>query len=128
MPSFSSVLIADPDPEARSLYVSLLAGRAGHIECADNGRDALLKAQQNRPDLVIADVALPQLNGFDLCTLLRNWGKQPSCILVTSDDCECLEDRACAAGADVVIERPHLADHFIAALDVLEELLQTSAA
>ena len=125
---FSTVLIADPDPQARSLYVSLLTGRARQIECADNGCDALLKAQQHQPDLIIADTCLPRLNGFDLCTLVRNWRKPPACILVTSGAGEWIEDRACAAGADVVIEKPLVADRVIAALDVLEELLQSSAA
>lgn len=56
--------------------------RAGFEVClSDNGRDGLLKARQDKPDLVVLDLMLPELNGLDVCKALRQESNVPIIML-----------------------------------------------
>jgi len=67
----ATILIVDDDAANRSVLVSLL-GYLGHrvVEAAD-GREALALAQRERPSLVITDLLMPVMDGFDLARRLR---------------------------------------------------------
>src|SRR5258705_11612542 len=64
-------LIADRDAETRRIYAEYLAQSDCHIEQCEDGRDALAKVFSRQPDIVITEIQLPGISGFDLCALLR---------------------------------------------------------
>ena len=65
------VLIADDDPSLRKLYaVELQLAGVAVLEAAD-GRQALDRARFHRPDLVVTDVMMPRMDGFELAAALR---------------------------------------------------------
>jgi|SRR6056297_1859993 len=67
----SRVLLAEDEPHIVEL-LSFLLGRLGfRVETEPNGRAALHRALSERPDVMILDVMLPDLNGFDLLRRLR---------------------------------------------------------
>ena len=66
------LLIVDDDDSIRSLLEQEL-GDAGYlIDQASNGKEALVKVRANKPDLVILDVMMPEMNGFDVAAVLKN--------------------------------------------------------
>lgn len=67
-----SILIVDDDTSVRKLLRQELEAEGYVIHEAADGRQALWQAQQNRPDLIILDVMMPELNGFDVAAVLKN--------------------------------------------------------
>lgn len=65
------VLVAEDNDDARAYIRSRLSPAFAVIECAD-GRDALVRAQQQVPDVVISDVMMPGLDGYELCRTLKS--------------------------------------------------------
>ncbi len=66
-----SVLIVDDAQTIREVIKVYLMGHGFEFRTARNGREALAAARARRPDLVIADVAMPEMNGLELCRALR---------------------------------------------------------
>ncbi len=65
------LLLADDDPE----LLGILIKRLGVLECdvitANNGADALKEAQDKKPDAIVIDVMMPQMNGWEVCKAIR---------------------------------------------------------
>ena len=68
----ATILIVDDDESIRSLLRQELTDAGYLTEEAANGKEALESIRENRPDLVILDVMMPELNGFDLAAILKN--------------------------------------------------------
>jgi CheY-like chemotaxis protein len=67
-----SILVVDDEPMARDL-LRLMLERAGFkISEASDGLDALEKVSHLRPDLIILDVMMPEMDGFEVCRALRS--------------------------------------------------------
>ncbi|MBK7562008.1 MAG: GAF domain-containing protein [Chitinophagaceae bacterium] len=68
----SHILIVDDDDSIRSLLHQELGDAGYQIEEARNGKEALEKVRANRPDLIILDIMMPEMNGFDVAAVLKN--------------------------------------------------------
>jgi len=65
------VLVVEDEPDIRSLIVFHLGREGYRCRTASNGAQALLEARASRPDLVILDLMLPEMDGLDVCRRLR---------------------------------------------------------
>ena len=104
----TSVLIADDDPVALRMLRLLLGNRGYRLEFAETGAAALRAARSTKPDLLLLDVNLPDMDGFEVCRILRAEAgvAELPIIMLTA-----LTDRAARlqgieAGADDFISKP----------------------
>ena len=65
------ILLIEDDPDFRELLSFLLKGAGFALTTAVNGREGLEKAQQEQPDLILTDLMLPALNGYEICSMLK---------------------------------------------------------
>ena len=68
----SKILIVDDDDSIRSLLQQELGDAGYSIEEARNGKEALAAVRKQRPDLIILDIMMPEMNGFDVAAVLKN--------------------------------------------------------
>ncbi len=66
------ILIVDDDLYSRQLYVSLLTPFGHQVIEASDGKEGLEQARARKPDLIISDILMPTMNGYEFVTSLRN--------------------------------------------------------
>jgi two-component system OmpR family response regulator len=80
------ILVVDDDPQIREV-VRFAVGREGFRVCeAGNGRDAIEVFERERPDLVILDILMPEMDGTDVCRAIRRGSTVPIIFLSSKDD------------------------------------------
>lgn len=68
----AKVLLVEDDNNLREIYQARLMAEGYDIVAAQNGEEALVMAKQNKPDLIISDVMMPRISGFEMLDILRN--------------------------------------------------------
>ena len=105
----SIILIVDDDPAGRQTLESILDGQGYRLEIAENGIEALEKARQLLPDVILLDVMMPGMDGFEVCGHIRSdpaLAEIPVIMLTALDDKKSLLD-GLEAGADDYITKPY---------------------
>lgn len=109
------VLLVDDDPGlARALRINLTA-RGHEVHLAADGASALSLAARHRPDVVVLDLGLPDMDGLEVLRGLRGWTEVPVIVLSARDD-EREKVRALDAGADDFVSKPFGLDELLARL------------
>ncbi len=99
------ILIVDDDPRLRDL-VRLALERAGHtVTTAADGQSALTQAARAAPDLIVLDIGLPEMDGFDVCRRIRARSEVPILFLTARDD-EIDRVLGLEIGADDYVTKP----------------------
>ena len=99
------ILIVDDDPRLRDL-VALALQRAGYaVITATDGQRALMHAAREAPDLIVLDVGLPELDGFEVCRRIRAHSQVPVLFLTARDD-EIDRVLGLELGADDYVTKP----------------------
>jgi putative two-component system response regulator len=104
----AKILVADDNEANRALLEELLGAEGFQIIAASDGISALREFEANGPDLVLLDIMMPQLNGFDVCRRLKS--NPRTClvpvILVTALSAKADRVYGIQAGADDFLTRP----------------------
>jgi len=103
-----TLLLADDSVTIQKVVSIVFAGEDYRITAVDNGEDALRKAREARPDIVLADTVMPRMNGYELCQALKGdpqFAEIPVLLLTGSSE-PLDEPRARAARADGHIAKP----------------------
>jgi two-component system response regulator MprA len=99
------ILVVERDPHVRALERYFLE-RAGYaVEFADNGDKGLELARALKPDILIAEILVPGLDGLSVCKALKSDPETRSIIVLIFSILEA-EDRAMEAGADGYLRKP----------------------
>ncbi len=100
-----TILIVDDDPRLRDLLRTALE-RAGYaVLTAADGQSALTHAARHAPDLVVLDIGLPEMNGFEVCRRIRAGSDLPILFLTARDD-EVDRILGLEMGADDYVTKP----------------------
>jgi DNA-binding response OmpR family regulator len=65
------ILIAEDEPDIRELVAFILRFAGYEVNTAANGEEAVQLATQSIPDLILLDVRMPRMSGYDVCRLLK---------------------------------------------------------
>lgn len=115
-PTAPRVLVADDEPDVRELVVYRLRRAGYEVVEAVNGEDALRLALEDVPDLVVADVMMPRIDGYELTRRLRaeEATKHVPVILLTARTQEADVSQGFEAGADDYLKKPFNPDELVA--------------
>lgn len=106
-PARKRVLVVDDDPDALDLAVAMIEGGGYDIQSATTGREALDAITRRRPDAIILDLMLPEMDGFEVVhrmSLNPDWRSIPV-VLLTARDLSHEERRALDIGTVRIIQK-----------------------
>jgi adenylate cyclase len=102
-----TILVVDDTAANRTLLNDILTVHGYAVREAADGESALALLAEAKPDLVLLDVVMPGMNGFDLCRAIRNMGHHMlPVVMVTSLDSKDDRVRGLEAGADDFLSKP----------------------
>src|ERR1700755_1599315 len=109
-----SVLVVDDEPNIRELVQVALQFHGCAVTTAATGKDALRHAETDRPDLIVLDVVLPDLDGFEVCRRLRSGGNEVPVIFLTARDTSSDTVTGLALGGDDYVTKPFSVEALVA--------------
>lgn len=124
----TKVLLVEDDNNLREIYEARLAAEGYEISTAKDGEDALAVAKQVKPDLIISDVMMPRISGFEMLDILRNTEglKHTKIIMLTALGQAEDKTRADSLGADRYLVKSQVTLEDI--VKAADELLNPDAA
>jgi DNA-binding response OmpR family regulator len=104
--STAKILIIEDDPTILRVVKDNFVSRGYQVQTADDGEDGLEAALNNGPDLIVLDIMLPEMNGFEICRAVRAEKLEMPILMLTAKGRE--EDivRGLELGADDYITKP----------------------
>jgi DNA-binding response OmpR family regulator len=112
------VLVVDDERRYRDLLHLNLTASGYEVTAAANGLGALNAMERDAPDLVLLDIRLPDLDGYEICRRIREYSDVPI-IMLTANAQEAQKVRGLRSGADDYITKPFGADELLARIDAL---------
>jgi len=108
MPATPRILIADDNAANRELLEAYLASIDCDVEMAVDGADTLVKVASFHPDLILLDVMMPKMNGFEVCRKIKGDPVTAKIMVLMVTALSELGDieRAVAAGTDDFLSKP----------------------
>ena len=108
------VLVVDDEPNIRELVQVALKFHGCSVITAVNGKDALRQAEAAQPDLIVLDVVLPDMDGFEVCRRLRSAGNEVPVIFLTARDTSSDTVTGLAIGGDDYVTKPFSVEALVA--------------
>ena len=104
------ILIVDDDPVMLRI-ASIILSKHFHVVTASSGAEALTVFEAEKPDLVLSDLLMPEMNGYELHRILQEKNPEPvPVIFMTADEDEDSERRGFDIGVDDYVHKPFKAD------------------
>lgn len=121
------ILLVEDDPQLAEALSEALNDRHYIVDVVGDGESACLQAQVLEYDLMLVDVMLPKMSGFEVCRQLRSKGCQTPILMVTARDTSMDKVTGLDAGADDYIVKPFDFPEFLARVRALLRRGQPSA-
>lgn len=120
----SLILVVEDDAAVRNLMAVTLDTQGYRYCLAANGAEALIETSTHRPDVMLLDLGLPDMEGVDIIRKVRTWTAMPIIVIsARSEDADKVE--ALDAGADDYLTKPFSVDELLARLRVALRRLNT---
>jgi len=110
------VLIVDDSLFMREHFAKLLTEHSYEVVLAENGEEAVKTYRSARPDAVLMDVAMPQMNGLAALVEIREFDRRAKVIMLTAMDERLLASHAIEVGAKDYLMKPVSLDKLLMAL------------
>src|SRR6266704_6834089 len=108
------VLVVDDEPNIRELVEVALKFHGCAVAVSASGKDALHQVGAYGPDLMILDVMLPDMDGFEVCRTLRSEGNEVPVIFLTARDTTSDTIRGLTLGGDDYVTKPFSVEALVA--------------
>lgn len=112
------ILVADDEIQMRRLLQRTLEDSEYKVSTAETGDQALMRASMDRPDVVILDLGLPDMDGVEVLKRLREWSSVPVLILSVRNSEETIV-QSLDAGADDYLTKPFRMGELLARIRIL---------
>jgi two-component system OmpR family response regulator len=109
-----SVLVVDDEEHITELVAMGLSYNGFDVERVASGREALAAVERRRPDLIVLDVMLPDLDGFEVCRRLRTDGNRTPVLFLTAKDATEDKVRGLTLGGDDYLVKPFSLEELVA--------------
>lgn len=113
------VLVVDDEPNIRDLVQAALRFHGFTVSTARTGNEGLSLARSKQPDLIVLDVLLPDIHGFDVCRKLRDSGSNVPVIYLTARDTPSDTVTGLSLGGDDYVTKPFSVEALIARIRAL---------
>lgn len=122
---FLDILVVDDDPLNLEVICQQLNSKHYSLQVAHNGSEALKMVEQNRPDLVLLDVMMPEISGFDVCRQLRTQHHQNHLpiIFLTAKNRESDVIRGLEIGGNDYLTKPFFRSELIQRVETQLEIM-----
>ncbi|MEP6716243.1 MAG: response regulator [Terriglobia bacterium] len=101
----SRILLADDSPHAQRMGERILRDEGHEVITVSDGKTAMLRLQDAEPDLIIADVSMPEVSGFELCEYAKRHGGIP--VFLTAGAVEPVDEKEVdRVRADGLLKKP----------------------
>lgn len=118
------ILVVEDDSAVRNLIVTTLETQDYKYHTASKGSEAILEAVSQKPDVVLLDLGLPDMDGIDIIKKIRSWSNMPIIVIsARSEDRDKID--ALDAGADDYLTKPFSVEELLARLRVTFRRINT---
>ncbi|GAA3443978.1 response regulator transcription factor [Planomonospora venezuelensis] len=109
-----AILVVEDDPNIRDIVEVALGFHGFRVRGVTTGRDALAEVDRDPPDLIVLDVMLPDLDGFEVCRTIRARGRHTPVIFLTARDTTSDTVQGLTLGGDDYITKPFSVEALVA--------------
>ena len=113
------VLVVDDEPAVRESLERVLRHDGFEVAVASDGREAIRRLAVVRPDLVLLDVLMPQIDGLEVCRRMRDTGDRTPVLMLTARDAVTDRVAGLEAGADDYLAKPFVLEELLARVRAL---------
>lgn len=121
------VLIIEDEPDMVRGLRDALSFEGYAVQAAATGAEGIEKAQDDEPDLVILDLMLPDINGYQVCEAIRAVNQQVPIIMLTARSQESDKIRGLESGADDYVTKPFSIGEFLARVKAIFRRMERAA-
>ncbi|HZA36203.1 MAG TPA: response regulator [Vicinamibacterales bacterium] len=115
------ILVAEDNPTNQKLVILLLEGRGHRVTTVNNGRQAVAKAMEHAYDVILMDVQMPEMGGFEATDAIRRHerevGGHTPIVAMTAHAMAGDRERCLASGMDAYVSKPLRADELLGTVD-----------
>jgi len=121
------ILVVDDEPNILATLAPLLRSRGYDVSTAMNGRGALEAVERENPDLIVLDLGLPDIDGAEVCRLVRD-GRATPILVLSARGAESDKVKALDAGADDYVTKPFGPEELLARVRVALRRTESTSA
>jgi len=120
-PASKKILIVDDDSQIQKVLTNVLSAQKYETAVASDGFEAGVKVTEFKPGLIILDLFMPGMDGFEVCKRIKEnpLSSQTKILAITGYDTEENKDRIMEAGADGYMAKPFLKDEILQQIEAL---------